>query len=239
MAEEPDRQGPAPAIVGDLLPEATRRLIRTADGLADEDLATPSGLPGWSRGHVVAHLALNAEGLAAALTGIVEGAQVPIYRSDEARDGDIAELAREDASQLRDRLMAGCTELSDAVAAVPPDRWGTTVERVPGGRTFAAGQVPGMRLREVEIHHVDLQAGYDRTSWDAGFCAHVLDAMVSRAAAAPFRAHAIDLDRSWTYGEGGPTVSGSSADLAWWLTGRGNGEGLTGEDGALPRIGAW
>jgi maleylpyruvate isomerase len=51
----------------ELLPEATQRLVRTVDRLDDEALAAPSGLPGWTRGHVVAHLALNAEGMAAVL----------------------------------------------------------------------------------------------------------------------------------------------------------------------------
>jgi maleylpyruvate isomerase len=97
-----------------------------------------------------------------------------------------------------------------------------------------------MRLREVEIHHADLAAGYDRGGWPPAFAAHLLDTMRSRGAAtAPFTAYATDLDRAWTYGEGGPTVSGVGADLGWWLTGRGTGEGLTSDDGELPQIGAW
>ncbi|MFC6341752.1 maleylpyruvate isomerase N-terminal domain-containing protein, partial [Nocardioides hankookensis] len=81
---DPQRQ----AIVEELLPEATRQLIRTADALDDEEYAAPSGLPGWSRGHVLAHLALNAEGLAGALRGILEGTRTTMYASPEARDGD-------------------------------------------------------------------------------------------------------------------------------------------------------
>jgi len=30
-----------------------------------------------------------------------------------------------------------------------------------------------------------------------------------------------------------------ATDLAWWLTGRGEGEGLTTEGGTLPRIEEW
>jgi maleylpyruvate isomerase len=48
------------------------------------------------------------------------------------------------------------------------------------------------------------------------------------------------VDGLWTFGEdGGPTVTGSAADLGWWLTGRGSGEGLTSDSGTLPGIGAW
>lgn len=222
------------------LTEATRRLVRTADGLADPQYAEPSRLPGWTRAHVLAHLALNAEGLAGALTGIVEGERVPMYPSQEARDADIEELAAQAPSVIRTRLLGGCTDLADAISAVPEDETDTTIDRVPGGRTFTAGDVPSMRLREVEIHHADLDAGYDRTAWPVEFAAHVLDAMVTRADADdPFTVRPVDVDRTWTFGEGGPVVTGAVVDLAWWLTGRGSGEGLTSEGGALPQIGAW
>jgi maleylpyruvate isomerase len=221
------------------LSEATRRLVRTADGLPDHQYAEPSDLPGWTRAHVLAHLALNAEGLAGALTGIVEGNRVPMYASQEARDGDIEELAGKTPTAIRTRLLGGCTDLADAIRAVPDDAAATTVDRVPGGRTFAAGDVASMRLREVEIHHADLAAGYDRSAWAPEFAALVLDGMRERGTGAPLTARATDLGRDWAYGEGGPVVSGRAADLAWWLTGRGAGEGLTSDGGALPQIGAW
>ena len=68
------------------LAAATRRLIRTADGLADADYGAPTECTGWTRAHVLAHLALNAEGLAGALRGIVEGRPTPMYASQERRD---------------------------------------------------------------------------------------------------------------------------------------------------------
>ena len=222
------------------LTEATRRLVRTADGLTDEQYAEPSALPGWTRAHVLAHLALNAEGLAAALAGIVEGRRVPMYASQEARDGDIHALAGEDPTEVRSRLLAGGTALSDAIAAVPPDTADVTIERTPGGRAFPAGEVPWMRLREVEIHHADLRAGYDHSQWEPVFATRLLDWVVTRDdAETPFTARATDMAAEWTFGEGGPVVSGRAVDLAWWLTGRGSGEGLTSEGGELPQIGAW
>lgn len=221
-------------VVEDLLPEATRRLVRTTDALPDSAYAEPSGLPGWTRGHVLAHLALNAEALAGALSGVVEGRRTPMYASDEARDADIADLAGRSPAVIRTRLLAACTDLKDAIDAVPDDQHDTTIDRTPGGRTFAVGAVPWMRLQEVEIHHADLDAGYHRGRWSVPFASHVLETMRSGATMA-LTLHASDLDRSWTYGEGGPTVTGSVVDLAWWATGRGDGEGLT-SDGELPRI---
>ena len=227
-----------------LLPEATRRLVRTADSLADHDLGAPSLLPGWTRAHVLAHLALNAEALAGAATGVVEGRSVPMYASQEARDRDIEELAVATPAEVRSRLMGACTALSDALAAVPDDATGTDVERVPGGRTFTVADVPVMRWIEVEVHHADLGAGYDRSQWPLELCVHLLDSHLgdgqgSPAADGSFTAYAVDLDRTWSAGAGGPRVAGTAADLAWWLTGRGSGEGLTCDGGSLPQIGAW
>jgi maleylpyruvate isomerase len=226
----------------ELLQEATQRLVRTVDGFADGDWSRPSGLPGWTRSHVVAHLALNSEGLAGALTGIVDDEQdaVPMYASDEARDADIDELAARLPSELRARLMAGSTLFADAAAAVPDDAWSTRIERTPGGRTFAAAATTGMRLREVEVHHVDLDASYHHRDWTPEFCTLLLDAMVKRAVGSePFQVAPRDLDGVWAFGEGGPTVSGTAADLGWWLTGRGDGRGLTSDSGVLPRIEGW
>lgn len=222
------------------LTAATRRLIRTVDELPDSAYPEPSGLPGWTRAHVLAHLALNAEGLAGALAGVVEGRRIPMYASDEARDGDIADLASKKPSVLRSRLLGACTDVADAIGAVPEDAAATSIDRVPGGRVFTAGDVPWMRLSEVEIHHADLAAGYDHHQWSAPFVARLLEATLTRGGpGGPLVARATDLDREWTWGVDGPVVSGPAADLAWWLIGRGDGEGLTCDDGELPQIGEW
>ncbi|MCW2767182.1 MAG: hypothetical protein JWO11_3141 [Nocardioides sp.] len=227
--------------VVDVLHDATQRLVRAVDGLVPEAWRGPSLLPGWTRAHVVAHLVLNAEGLAGALAGVVANRPTPMYASQEARDADIEELAGHAPGDLRDRLLASTTLFADALAAVPHDRWATTIERTAGSdRTFTAGGSVGMRWREVEIHHVDLASDYTRADWPRDFGVHLVEAMTTRPGGPRgLVALATDVDRSWTLGDGGPVVSGSAADLGWWLTGRGNGEGLTTSDGIeLPRMGA-
>lgn len=226
----------------ELLQESSQRLVRTVDGLPEDDWSAPSGLPGWSRSHVVAHLALNAEALGDALTGVYgDGGPVPMYPSQEARDADIERLVGAEASELRARLMAGVTEFAEAAAGMPDEAWDTRIERTPGGPTFRAGAAVGMRWREVEIHHADLGAGYHRGEWPPEFCQALLNAMARREGwREPFRADPVDLDGTWTYGDGsGPTVTGTAADLGWWLTGRGQGEGVTSDSGTLPGIEAW
>lgn len=223
------------------LAEATQRLVRTVDSFHGDDWAGPSGLPGWSRGHVVAHLALNAEGLATALHGLVgDGPTPPMYASQDARDADIESLATAEHDELRARLLGGSTDFAEAFAALPADALTTTIERVPGGRTFPAGDSVLMRWREVEIHHADLDRGYSRQDWPSTFRSALLASAGQRAFPSPFQVAPTDLpDRVSCGGSGGPTVTGTAADLGWWLTGRGSGEGVTSSDGTLPEVPAW
>ena len=231
---------PAYAEVVRLLESATRRLVRTVDAMADFQFAEPSLLPGWTRGHVVAHLVLNAEGLAAALEGVREHRGVPMYASQEARDSDIEELSGADPAVLRDRLLASTTAIHDAVEELPEDLHSTRIERTPGSdRTFTAGRVGEMRLREVEIHHADLDLAYTWAEWPSDFTVLLLDNRGGVHDGPPFTARAVDLGRSWSFGDGGPTVTGPGALLAWWATGRDPGDGLTSDDGKLPRMETW
>lgn len=222
---------------------ASRRLVRTVDALTDDDWSSPSLLPGWTRAHVVSHLALNAEGLAGAVIGVLEGRPVTMYPSDERRDSDIEDLASTDPAELRDRLFAATTVLHDALTALAtsPSLADTLIERTPGSaRRFHAGQVGAMRLREVEIHHVDVGAGYSPAEWPDDFARALLLGGVERQDV-DMTVAATDLDRSWRLGPGvvaGPTVTGPAAGLAWWLTGRTPYPGVevTSDGGALPRI---
>ena len=225
----------------DLLAAANTRLVRTVDALDDSTFSTPSLLPDWTVGHVVPHLALNGEALAGALRGVASGVGTPMYASQEARDSDIAALGVASPGDLRSRLLAS-TELFDReVADLPEDKWGTVIERTPGKPAFSARSTVLMRVREVEIHHADLGVGYTAADWPPAFSTLVLDSMRKRDWPAPFRVLARDLAQTWSYGEGDPTttVTGESHDLAWWLTGRGDGGSLTSDSGDLPEVEAW
>jgi maleylpyruvate isomerase len=230
---------PDPRLV-ELLDSGTRRLVRSVDAMPDDQWQQPSLLPGWSRAHVVAHLTLNAEGLAGALEGVHEGRQVPMYRSSEARDADIAGLARSSTSELRDRFLASTTVIGEWVEELADNLADTVIERTPGGRRFPAGVVGDMRVREVEIHHADLALDYTAADWPTDFVVRLLDHWSGDGHdGPPFAAHAVDLDRTWQFSTGGPTVSGPGSALAWWVTGRGTGDGLTSDDGRVPRMEPW
>jgi maleylpyruvate isomerase len=170
-----------------------------------------------------------------------EGRRVPMYASQERRDGDIVALATSvSPSALRDRFLASTTVIGEWVEELADNLAGVEIERTPGGRTFPASAVGPMRTREVEIHHADLGLDYTAADWGPEFITLLLDHLAATDDGAQgLTAHATDLDRSWTFGSGGPTVSGVGSALAWWMTGRGTGDGLTSDDGRVPRMEAW
>lgn len=225
------------------LAEAGHRLVRTVDGLQGNDWTGPSLLPGWSRAHVVAHLALNGEGLTGVLQGVAEGEPAPMYASPEGRDSDIEELARTSAADLRERLLASVTTFNDAVQAMPPDAWSGRFERTPGGPSLPLDAVPLMRLREIEIHHADLGRGYSASDWTTRFAELVVDGMVRRLDHDPgFRIAPTDSSHTWDAGkvsEDPPVVVGPVTDLAWWLTGRRPSDRVSSSAGELPTIEGW
>ena len=60
--------------------------MRTVAALTDSQARAPSLLPGWTRGHVVTHLARNADALRNLLTWARTGIPTPMYPSRQARD---------------------------------------------------------------------------------------------------------------------------------------------------------
>jgi maleylpyruvate isomerase len=228
---------------GDLtgLDVSSHAFTRTVDALTAEELAAPSLLAGWTRAHVVAHVALNGLSLAGVISGLVHDNPVAMYESDEQRDADIEELARAEPSELRERHLVATTKFADAVALMDESHWSGSMDRLPGGPAWPVVTVVPTRRRELEIHHADLAASYTRRDWPRDFVAELLDAAtVDQAPAGPFRVRATDLGRDWFVGDDrGPLVVGTGADLGWWLTGRGEGEGLSAETGTLPVLGPW
>lgn len=235
---------PVPLDPGDLtgLDHSAVAFTRTVDALTAEQFAAPSRLPGWSRAHVVAHVALNGLAVARVLDGLVHGNPVSMYESDEQRDVQIEELAAASPTELRDLHLAATTAFGEAVERMDDEHWPGRVERLPGGHSWPARTVVPTRRRELEIHHADLGAGYSRADWPPDFAAELLDTVtVDQAPSGPFTVRATDLGRDWYVGgEGGLVVTGSAADLGWWLTRRGDGEGLACEsDDRLPGLGPW
>ena len=165
---------------GDLtgLDVSTQAFTRTVDALTPEELAGPSLLPGWTRAHVVAHVALHGFGVAGVIDGLVHGRPVAMYESDEQRAAQIDELAQVEPSELREQYLAATTTFADAVESMHDEHWQGHFDRLPGGPSWPMVSVVPTRRREVEVHHADLATSYTRADWPDDFVAELLDVVV-------------------------------------------------------------
>ncbi len=216
--------------------EATERLLSAAATLDNAAVAAPSRLPGWTRGHVLAHLSRNADALVNVLQGL------PMYASAEAREADIeAGAPRPLEAQLADLRETAARFQAEGEA---PADWSRTVE-LRNGVTDQAARVPFRRLVEVELHHVDLGVGYELEDLPAEFTAREIDFLADRFAghpAVPATVLTADDGSTWRTGtaaEGAvpeTAVTGTAADLLGWLAGRRDGAALKVSGGALPKL---
>lgn len=220
----------------------TEFLVQAVDALPDDALRAPSALPGWSRAHVVAHVARNAEALTRLATWARTGVETPMYAGPDQRAADIERTAANPVTVLRSELGSTAADLDLALAALDADGWAAPV-RSALGRAIPAAEVPWMRVREVWLHAVDLGAG----ATPADLPPDVIDALlddVSGTLSARENCPAAtlaptDRPRTWALGGGGVEVHGPAAHVLGWLTGRGGGGALTPVGGALPEPPRW
>ncbi|MDR2985031.1 MAG: maleylpyruvate isomerase family mycothiol-dependent enzyme, partial [Nocardiopsaceae bacterium] len=109
---EPTAAHAVEATIGQIA-EAADPLAAPASAFSDEQARDPSLLPGWSRGHVLTHIARNADGLRNLLIWAETGVETPQYASLEDRDGQIEAGARRPVSELA----AEVSKSSDAFLA--------------------------------------------------------------------------------------------------------------------------
>ncbi|WP_326752078.1 maleylpyruvate isomerase family mycothiol-dependent enzyme [Streptomyces hirsutus] len=214
--------------------DATERLLRAVAALDNAAVTQASRLPGWTRGHVLAHLARNAD----ALVNVLEGR--PMYVSGAAREADIERDAPRPLDVQLDDVRESAIRFQEAGAA-PGDR-SRTVE-LRNGVTDRAERLPFRRWIEVELHHVDLGIGYELEDLPADFTEREIRFLRARFDGhpdVPTTRLATDDGRTWTTGGGAPgdpvAVEGPAAELLGWLAGRRDGSGLTVTSGTLPAL---
>ncbi len=222
---------------------AQGRLLASASELTGEAMRDPSLLPGWSRGHVLTHIARNADGLANLLTWALTGVETPQYESWEAREAQIAE----GAGRPPDEIIADLSRSADAFVSrareLPEEAWLVQVKGIRGA-AHPAWYTLHRRLTEVEIHHVDLAAGYGPADWPDWFVTAMLYEVTQQLAVKPDAPSAVLTDTSSGRQfllppdqTSGLAISGPGHLLLAWLLGRAGGDGLSADpQGPLPAV---
>ncbi|GIL34560.1 maleylpyruvate isomerase family mycothiol-dependent enzyme [Phycicoccus sp. DTK01] len=212
----------------------TARLVVTTRALPDA--AGPTLCEGWTRGHVVTHVARNADGLARLVRSAVDGTRETMYASRDQRNADIDEGAGRTPAELADDLERTAAEYAAEAPRLGPEHAGQALERTPGDVRGTAADIPMMRLREVTWHHVDLDAGFGFADLEPELLLAFLDEEAERLRTlddAPDVTLRSDEGEEWTVGLGTTSVAGSRAALLGWLA-RGLTDGVSADP--LPRL---
>ncbi|GAA1828113.1 mycothiol-dependent maleylpyruvate isomerase NagL [Pseudonocardia ailaonensis] len=206
-------------------------LLKGIDGLTEADLDDDCALPGWSRRHLLAHVASNAEAVGRLLAWARTGVETPMYSSPDQRTADIAAgAARPD---LRDWVRESAVALSRAMDELPEQAWDHEVVTAQG-RVVPASETTWMRARETCVHAVDLGTGTTFGDLPEDFLAALLDDVAGWRGSRPGPAIVLTTPRTHHELAGDPPVTRLDLPLATaagWLTGRHTASELP----ALPR----
>jgi len=153
-----------PSLAARLCREAHAELSRQVAGISDEIIRQKSRLPDWTVGHVLTHLARNADAHSRRLAGALNGEDVPKYANGpEQRRQEIEDGAKSSATEILADLEASVLRLDGLLEQCEQER--SPNAEFMGGGHYGAGGCPAHRLREVQMHLVDLGLGYTPSQW--------------------------------------------------------------------------
>ena len=143
--------------------------LRTAiAGLTDDQAGSPSLLPDWTVGHVLTHVARNADGMSRRISAALRDETVEQYvGGSHGRATEIEAGAARTAREIVTDVSSSAERLDSLFATMPEDLWQRPVRTVSGGE-HAVSMLPFRRWREVEIHLVDLGLGSTPADWPTG-----------------------------------------------------------------------
>ncbi len=227
----------------DRVTTSTQALEHTIASLTDDQARGPSLLPDWTRGHVLSHVARNADGLVNLVTSAGTGVKTPMYRSRDERNAAIEAQSGRSAEELRVDVHESHERLLAAFAGLDADAWQADVSWGPRDRVVVASRLPFMRRVEVEVHHLDLDLDYTPAHWPEDFVEALLTDVAEESSARDDMPGCVlvgnDDEGRWVVGAGGPEISGPPPALLSWLIGRTDGIGLHSESGSLPARADW
>ncbi len=188
-------------------------------GLSDADVLAPTDLPGWTRGHVLAHIAHVSNAVARQAEYALKGELVDFYDGGHGGRTQAIEMnAGHTADEHRAYIATAFTRALSVLGGLDDAQWMLPV-------SYRNGDVRGVGLaywRELVIHLADLNLGRGPETWSKEFCLYLIGFLNSRVPA-ELQLKLLPLGLApLTVGAGETTVSvsGMLTDIAAWLAGR-------------------
>jgi maleylpyruvate isomerase len=149
--------------------DAHERFLEAIRELRDEQVRRPSVLPGWTVGHVLTHVARNADSHVRRAEAAVRGEVVDQYEGGYAgRDADIEAGSVRAAAEILEDVRVSARAVDEAWRDLPSAAWiGRT--RDANGRERPLFELPSRRWQEVEVHAVDIGVGVTHRNWPEQF----------------------------------------------------------------------
>ncbi|MBT2548684.1 maleylpyruvate isomerase family mycothiol-dependent enzyme [Arthrobacter sp. ISL-65] len=215
------------------LHKAADAVSSLAAKLTEADVPAPSALPGWTRGHVLAHIAGISNAMARQLEFAARGETVELYdggydgrtKAIEMSAGHALDQHRADLDSALERALRAFDSLDadaggDAGNAAAGDAGGWRAPISYRGGVVLDG---GFALwRELVIHASDLNTGRGPETWSRPFCEHLFTFLAARV---PEEQKLVLQPLGMppvVIGAGGRStvISGMVTDIAAWLAGR-------------------
>lgn len=193
--------------------QGTKLFLEAVRGLHEASYHATTLLPGWTRKHLVAHVAANADAIGNLVRWAATGQETPMYASPQERAACIERGVSMSGRELNEWLRRSAESLETAMDTLTAEQWATQVVTAQG-RTVHATETPWMRAREVCVHAVDLDL-------EIGFADLPTDFL-----------EALIVDITHKRGDVVP-ADGPPHEVAAWLAGRPH--ALT----DVPRLGPW
>ncbi|PJI84824.1 maleylpyruvate isomerase N-terminal domain-containing protein [Luteimicrobium subarcticum] len=195
--------------------DSHRRLLDDLDA-EPLDPAAPTALPGWTVGHLLTHLARNADATSRMAVAAAIGATTEKYvGGGDGRAAEIERGAGRDWVDLVADVEVTAVACDLALAALPDEVWAGEVSTPQ--ESYPAMRLLVSRWREVEVHRLDLGGSHNSGQWPGDF---VRTFLPDELAQLPSRAPGVEVPEGLR-----------DHEVLAWLLGRG-GEGL-------PELPAW
>ncbi|WP_436774617.1 maleylpyruvate isomerase family mycothiol-dependent enzyme [Yinghuangia sp. YIM S09857] len=204
----------------------TGQLLGACAAFDESAYGAPTPLPGWTRRHLAAHIAANADALRNLVHWAATGEPTPMYATPEERRAGIERGTTMTAPALNDWLTRSAATLDTDLSALTAAQWDHEVVTAQG-RVVPASEIPWLRAREVCVHAVDLDAGIEFADLPADFLTRLAAEAAAKHDGAPvpvLTLTATDRNHTWTVNlDRSPThisISQPLPTICAYLTGR-------------------